>query len=367
MRRADFSDEISYLAKAIAGARLRSFAVPHLVVDNLLPDELVRRINANWPDADSFQPEVPGNYITRLYRGDYANITADRREFWKDFNETLWPALLASCAEAMAAPAFELFGDLYRKVLSLDGNWPLTLMQADATYPGHEPHTHFYHCPHWAFTVLIYIDPDDSLSTGTGIHRLKSLSGGPAHEEISSYQLTDIDRRVEAAMATFKWHSPEMPFERGEVNYRASRMFLMQDGPLAVHSVAFDHDFVPNPARARHAATRGRRRILRSHIKVHHDPFYKQHSEMLPAPLDPERFMRVMARDAVLSPEDLRYRDQIVRPFYRERLTAYARAAQCAGQATERAAAHAPQGLWNRLRGRRRRDEFMSQLTDRVP
>lgn len=379
MKRQSFADEIAHLEKAISAARLRSFGAPHLIVDNFLPDEFVKRINDNWPEANSFEEEVPGNFIARLFRGEYDHMPAKSREFWADFNEILWPALLAACAKAVEAPALDLFGDLYKNFLGLDGGWPLTLMQTSPTYLGHPPHTHFYHAPHWAFTVLAYVDPDDCLSNGTDIQRLRPRNDGNRHNDISSYQTADLDWRVEAAMSTSTWYRrdaslkwEDMPFEGREVNYRANRLFLLMDGPLAVHSVSFDRDYRPlNPERVDRGSTKGRRRILRSHVKVHETPFFQKHSKLLSQNLEFSRFMRVMAPNIVLSPEDVIYREEVVRPFYRERLTAYARAAQIAADnGNAIASAAEPRGLrkfWNDLLGKRANDEYRSQLEQRVP
>lgn len=358
-----FSGEKVRSRKAIAGSPLRDFAVPHLVIDDLFSEDLVDRINHNWPEyGEGFLREVPGNHILHLYRKDYDRIAEPRGSFWRSFNETLWPEVVASVAEALAAPAHEVFGDLYYKHLSLD--MPLTFMQADPSYAGHPMHTHFYHCPHWAFTMLLYIDPEDTCSLGTSIHQLLRRDG--TYETESSYGLEDSDWRAEVAMDSFRWQDPLIPDRRYRdrtVDYKANRLFVFLDGPLALHSVSPDNpDGSASPERARDGGCHARRRILRSHVKIYHVPFYAKHSRLLPEPIEPVRYMRLMKPDAVLSEDDARHRNKVLRPFFRERLAAYGRAA--------RAPAAAPRkiGLWDRLRGRTEgRDEFVSQVASRLP
>ena len=362
-----FLREAAKVQEVVAATPLREFAVPHLIVDDILPDELVAQINENWPEyTEGFFAEVPGNHILQLYRRDYGRMAESRLRFWRAFNETLWPAIASAAAEALAGPALEVFGGLYREHLSLD--MPLTLMQADPTYPGHWMHTHFYHCPHWAFTMLLYIDPEDTHSQGTALHRL--LPRGEPDEALTSYLTEDLDWRVEVAMETFHWKDPNRPdrlYYEKVADYKANRLFVFQDGPLALHSVPFDNpDHTPNPARADDGGRHARRRILRSHVKVHHDPFYEKHSALLRERLEPERYMRLMAPNPVLSAEDERYRNVVIRPFYKERLEAYARAAKRAQDKNRRAR---PRKLWDRVIGRPQaaRGKFMAQLVERIP
>jgi hypothetical protein len=218
--------------------------------------------------------------------------------------------------------------------------------------------------------VLLYIDPEDTHSHGTALHRLLPRGGGEAGEAQTSYLKGDLDWRAEVAMETFHWKDPEKPdrvYADKVAGYKANRLIVFQDGPLALHSVPFDNpDLTPNPARADAGGRHARRRILRSHVKVHHAPFYEKHSRLLRQPLEPERYMRVMAPNAVLSTEDVRYRDGVIRPFFAERLEAYARAAERAKD-PERPAP--PRRFWDRVMGRSQsaNDRFMAQLTQRIP
>jgi hypothetical protein len=323
----EFKDEVTHLRRAMASSSLRTFAVPHFVVDNIFPELLIQRINDSWPDhRDGFQPEVPGNYILHVHRLSRLRMT--RQRFWRAFNAKLWPAVIAAASELLSKPLAEAFGEHYSR--SLSSQSPLTLMQADPTYAGHGMHTHFYHCPHWAFTMLLYVDPDDKCSHGTGLHRLLPLTG--PNGEPSSYQAADLAWRADVAMDTFHWLDPQKPDRRYHdeiADYRSNRLFVFMDGPLALHSVPFDNpDGRPDPARAADNGRHARRRILRSHVRVEEKQFFAKHSASLPAPIDLKRYAYVMAPNRVLSPDDQRYRDEVLRPFYQERIRAYARAAE---------------------------------------
>ena len=153
-----FDAQIEHTREKIAAAPIKNFAVPHLIVDDVLSADLVERINADWP-ANNFTPEVEGNFIFQLARKNYGALSSREGEFWQSFNEDFWPSVVAACAEALAPVASGVFGNMYANNFSLE--WPLTLMQASPAYVGHSKHTHFYHCPHWAFTMLLYIDPQD--------------------------------------------------------------------------------------------------------------------------------------------------------------------------------------------------------------
>jgi hypothetical protein len=243
----------------------------------------------------------------------------------------------------------------------------LTLMQADPNYPGHSMHHHYYHCPHWAFTMLLYIDPQDKRSRGTALHRL--LPRDQPGKGETSYRAEDHEWRAEVAIDTFRWESPDIPdrrYEQQVVDYKSNRLFVFLDGPLALHSVPWDNpDHTPDPARAEDGGRHARRRILRSHVKVHHDPFYRKHSSLLPEPLEPNSYMRLLAPNAVLSAGDQTYKDKVLKPFFNERLAAYANAAEIVRGG--RRPAKPP--LWKRLltTSQPSRDTISSRILERIP
>jgi uncharacterized coiled-coil protein SlyX len=316
-----FDDCIKYTRAKIAAARVDGTCVPHVVVDNVLSPLLVQRINANWPNPDAFAPEIVGNYILAMFRKSYDDIDPAVRDFWVGFNEKLWPALVASCAELLAPVMQGVFGDLIGEYFSLD--WPLTLMQGASNYAGHHVHTHFWHAPHWAFTCLLYIDPEETVSNGTALHAVPRILGQPLDEDAdaSNYGPHKLEQRVETAMDPTRWAGAD---PRRAVDYSANRLFVFLDGPLALHSVLEDSpDGKPNPQRSLDDGLHARRRILRTHTKVHHAPFYEAHSHKLGIDFGADRYCYVMDPSRTLSAEDKAYRQETVRAFYRERIASY--------------------------------------------
>jgi hypothetical protein len=314
----------------IAATPVREFAIPHIVADHIFPDRVIDEINDHWPSRDNFVPEVPGNYIRHMRRRNAWRLPRSQRRFWRAFNETLWPAVVTAVAEKFSAPGAELFGNLFRT--SIRPAQPLTLMDAEPDYPGHSMHTHFYHCPHWAFTMLFYCDPADQHSRGTALHRLLPRHERQAGHGESSYLFDDIDWRTTLAMDTFNWAGPKQPeaaYERRIVDYRSNRLLAFVDGPLAFHSVPFDDPaLAPDPNRGRDGGRYARRRIVRMHLEIPRAAFYAAHSSHLPGRLDLKRYASIMAPPPrpPLSTDDEQYRETIIRPFVRERLETFARA-----------------------------------------
>jgi hypothetical protein len=300
-----------------------------------------------------------------MFRRDYDRIAEAHRPFWTSFNESFWSHVVAAVAERFRAPCHEVFGPLYYEHLALDH--PFTLMQADENFAGHSMHQHFYHAPHWAFTILLYIDHDDTVSRGTTLHRLLPAAG--PNEDSSSYQTADLPWRAQVAIDTFHWLDPAKPDRRYEdvtCQYRCNRLFVFMDGPLALHSVPFDRpDRTPDPRRSEDGGRHARRRILRSHVKVHHDPYYRWHSKRLPQALEPNTFMRVLAPNAVLTDTERHYVETVLKPFFLERVAAYARAARSVrGRGWIEPLAKVREWLGGPARSH---DAFVTQIASRLP
>lgn len=363
-----FEQELAHVERSIGNAKLQDFAVPHAIVDHVFSVDLIEKINRYWPGASVFKPEVSGNHIFPIYRNSYEKIdNLEQRAFWRDFNETLWPVILAASAKKFAPAAREVFGDLYDRHLSLD--WPLTLMQADPSYIGHEMHTHFYHAPYWAFTLLLYVDPADTTSCGTGLDRVVQRTN-EVDRHVRSYRFDHLDWRADIAMNHLLWNSKSESelFDERVSDYKASRLFMFMDGPLALHRVPKTRSERGNASARTGMQANSRRRILRAHVKVDEALFFARHSKGSMEALTAERYAQVLAHNKVLSPEDLQYRDNVLRPFYKERLQAYARAAEVA--AVEGAASESLRHrFWQRLQKLLpfRQQRFLRQFKVRVP
>lgn len=268
--------EVDHLHRQIARAPIHGFAVPHLIVEDVFTPDMVEAIDRLWPrDQALFHPEVLGNFLFSLRRAGYDQLSDKERDFWVPFNEQLWPNLIAAVAERFSPLLSHVFGeDLLATQFSLDPDWPLTLAHTTPDYRGINVHSHFWHCPHWAFTILLYIDRDDTKSSGTALHHLGS------HADESSY-LGNVDELAALAMDQLSWEQMGREVPTRIANYRANRLFAMLDGPLAVHSVRTGPAGTwsePRPTPDRWVA---RRRVLRSHAKVHHHPSYTHHAGKL--------------------------------------------------------------------------------------
>jgi hypothetical protein len=288
------------------------FCTPHIVVDDLFSSELLQSINVKWP-SNGFIGEVKGNSLLSVNKSDYKNI--EYSHFWRGINEEIWPYLMADLAEKFEFFGNQLFGKLYQSDISLDH--PLTLMQADCDFLGHNMHTHFYHAPHWAFTVLIYVDPDDQLSEGTSLHALQPENGKQS-EGLSCIK-EELQRCSDIAFDTFRWLDPSKPhvkYADKNIRYKANRLIAFLDGPMSLHSVN-DYSAIPGKIDAlAKNPERSRRRILRSHVKIHHAPFYKQMSEICGSKIDPTMFMKCMAPNAELTRREEKFKEEYLRNFY---------------------------------------------------
>jgi hypothetical protein len=333
----DFSHAIAYTHGRVSDAQIQGFGVPHLVVDDVLSPDMVERINAEWPVSDRFSTEVTGNFIYQMYRRDYGKMSNKEREFWVPFNEQFWPALVASCAHKFSPLLKAVFGEIPEHHFTLD--WPLTLAQAGPAYEGINVHNHFWHAPHWAFTVLLYIDPYDVGSSGTALHRFGQ------HPGESSYSLQGVETLVDIAMDPLQWQKLGQVSPTKIISYRQNRIFVMMDGPLAIHSVR------AGPISKQNAVANARRRILRCHAKVDHNPFYEEHAHKLGTPFGPAEYTRLMYWGEKFEGEDLRFRNSVLRQFYRERMATYATAWSDLSPSAERISA----------------DAFLRQTRERVP
>lgn len=295
-------------------ADLQQFCVPHVVVDELFPPDVLRLIDEHWPEPEFFQPEVPGNYLFHMYSNVYGEMRQDSAAFWRYFNRDLYPVVMASLSETYHPILSSVFGDLVDEHLYLD--YPLTLMQVDDAFNGHLMHTHHYHCPHWAFTTLIYIDRADEKSKGTTLYSIASTRPDQIDERIfgSNYVSTNIEKSADYAMYNVNLGEVAADCEKKDVDYEYNRLFSFLDGPLALHGVE---------AGTNEGQKRRMRRILRTHSKIHHVPFYNLLPKRIGSEVDPEAYMRMMNPAAQLDQGEQVFRDSVLRDFHLDQLNRY--------------------------------------------
>lgn len=305
---------ISTFSKKIESAQVSLFGTPHFVVDELFSNDLTQIINHMWP-TNGFQNEVKGNRIFPIFQNKYKLI--EHGNFWSDFNISIWPHLLSAIAKKFEPYGYSIFGDLYRSHISPDH--PLTLMEANNDYNGHDMHTHFYHAPHWTFTVLIYIDNLDTISEGTTLHSLN-----PSNENVTnglSCNKNELDRCTNVAFDTFRWKDPQKPsitYTNLEIDYKVNRLFCFMDGPLSLHSVKNYSSINGKKELIDKYPMKSRRRILRSHVKIHHVPFYQYYSNLLKSNITPDFYMRAMKFDPTLTDEELSFKNNILFRLYKD-------------------------------------------------
>lgn len=262
-------DIFSEFLHRLNNSKIHFHGTSYFTVKNFLSSTLLQEINEHWPDQDAFNREVPGNYTFRLSKSNYKRIASQHLDFWKNFNENIWPSIIASVAFRFQEQLYATFGDLYET--GIEPATPLTLMQADIPYYGHEMHTHFYHDPHWAFTVLIYVDDNDTKSLGTTLHQLKV--NDTVIDNNNNIQLLPLDAVVETALYKSNWcenSEKKRLFDKITIPYECGALLAFIDGPLSFHSVE------PHDRDTSDANIRKKRRILRAHIKVSKIAFFRE-------------------------------------------------------------------------------------------
>jgi hypothetical protein len=290
----------------INNSNIKLFGSPHMIIDDIFDQEMLNRLIENWPDMGEFTPEVKGMNIISFRNGSYESMADEQKKFWEAFNKEIWTPLMATLGEAFSPIGDQLFGGRYFDYLQFC--WPLTLMETDDEYAGHKKHTHFWNAPHWAITILFYLDGDDDGSNGTSLHKVKG-------DTLNSYSADSIDKLTDLAMGYEYMDRAKLDNELDDVDvvYKSNRLLCFFDGPLGFHSV--------KPTVEKQI---GRRRVLRTHLKVHHDPFYRYHNDALKGELDPTMLMKTFQGDPGLSQEELVYRSDVLRPFVKQRISSYA-------------------------------------------
>ena len=88
------------------------------------------------------------------------------------------------------------------------------------------------------------------------------------------------------------------------------------DGPLALHSVNKYSTINDKIKSINKNPLVARRRILRSHIKVHHQPFYEMLSNKYGKVIDPTVFMKLMSFDPEITAEEAKFKNDLLFPIY---------------------------------------------------
>jgi len=244
----DLSESIA--ADRILSAPMIPLPYHHIVVDDVLSDELLARMNEQWPG--DFDPEYIGKGICTLFQPSFDRM--EHADFWKEIGKVVSPALAHAAMKRFATTLLHVHEDL--NDFPDWGALP-TLMHSNTDFDGQNIHTHFTHNPNWTLTFLLYLGGEGE---GTALWQPRG-------------DWEDLDWLAYLAMDTLRWdHRKDLELVR-LVPFRANRLLVFLDGPLALHSVP--------PGTVQTAATR---RILRIHMSIklekyleHRVPFVENH------------------------------------------------------------------------------------------
>lgn len=324
-----------HIRNAIESAPLKSFGSPYIVADDVLPRQTLEAVNRFWPDIKGFEHDVPGNRVFILRKeADYSRLMDEEAKFWKYFNTEVFPGILGAIAGRFQPVLEEIFGPDVCSQFHMD--MPLSLMEADSDYAGHGMHTHFYHNPNWLFTVLFYVDLNDTESVGTTLNYVTRGSNGVVSNNLTNYRASETgvvedNWRIDAAFEPLKVANADRGYEirTREIPFVANRLFSFVDGPLSFHSVRKpESGEAEKQRRSQFGGMCSRRRILRAHIGMKSDAFRKNVSNSLDEDVDLKRVLEVLKPEARLSDQEADFRETEVRKFVGERISTYARATE---------------------------------------
>jgi len=216
---------------------------PHIVSNEILPTDLIPEINNNWPNPDSFTPEVPGNYVLYLPQKIAGNLKIKNENFWQGFLDNTYIPLCNSI-KRLYAPIIERRYSAAFKDISFAS---ICLMESELDYPGHPLHTHHYHDPTWLCSNFIYLDDADTNARGTTLYGLKGN--------------VCLDRQAQIAAHSFMWESEADMIKFKEVPFQRNQLLSFVDGPTSYHGVEKSNTISdPLPRRGR--------RLIRCHIQL---------------------------------------------------------------------------------------------------
>ncbi len=187
---------------------MTSTPYPYVVSENLLAPDLLRDLRRNWPGVGSFIGEVPGNFTCNVVQFVY-----ESHGFWGKFTYEIVPSLVVNYLTKFSGHLEKRFPQERNYYLS---NY--SFMQSLGTYGGHDVHTHHYHDPQWAMTILVYLDPESNGHEGTTIMGVKE----------------GLDES-EVAAQTLNWHDLTEDLET--VDYKQGRILAFFENPISFHRV----------------------------------------------------------------------------------------------------------------------------------
>ena len=220
---------------------------PHLVMENVIPADLLTEILAKWPNENEFSPEGSGRHHrawANLITLDSVDIPEGRhqREFWLSITRECIVPLIERLAEVFF-PYYRVRYDGLVDTLQVNQAVCFAAIENYRYYI--HPHHHYNECPHFLFSVLIYLHDNGFEDRGT---RLWGL------EHRDSYRGDDFLKTIVVNRTELV---PVRPLV--EHPFRPNTMLAWLDSPVSYHdTMPFNPDL----------EGRGQRKILRFHVSA---------------------------------------------------------------------------------------------------
>jgi len=224
---------------------------PHLTYENFLDEKLHSDILKFWPDDKLFYDEIPG---IRLF--DLVNHTSniknnEAKKFWCDFKKDIILKINQKIYDIFKENIENKFNK--KRIPDL---CQFNLMQATTGFKNHAVHSHHYHNPNWAYTMLLYIDDGGIGADGTDIYK-------PAEEH-------NLSNSLDYAMFSLKYiyGGDEESFNSTlkdyklirtkQVKFKNNKLFAFFETPFSYHGVS-------DPTKTDIGYKMGQRKIIRLH------------------------------------------------------------------------------------------------------
>ncbi len=219
------------VGEKIADAEVIMSPFPHIVVQNVFPNELYETLLKRWPNTTDLPPEPGGlgRYRGGLISANFLEPTYG--EFWLDFSRTTGQSIISA--------ALSRFSEFNTARFGADAQYEahFGFFESGATFAQHGSHTHFNHGPSWAMTFLLFMEDGERTDRG------EVFSAPSRHDD-----WLDI---VSATTGRLKLRpAKRIPFTR-------NTLLAWLDGPMSFHGT----DDLPRDAN-------NRRRIFRAHTSL---------------------------------------------------------------------------------------------------
>lgn len=102
-----------HISRAVSNAKLKLHPFPHLIVDRIFPERLIRELLQNWPHESCLSPEGDGSFH-RMWAHLIASNT-DASPALSSANPELWSEFTRKYATEWVGALFEKFSPIFRE------------------------------------------------------------------------------------------------------------------------------------------------------------------------------------------------------------------------------------------------------------